>query len=54
MTQSQLDRAVARATGESVATVRGLGFSLMAAPRPARRRRRRRYRARPVRRAGRG
>ncbi|MBA4017583.1 MAG: hypothetical protein C0483_10460 [Pirellula sp.] len=28
MTQSELDRAVARATGDSVATVRHLGFQL--------------------------
>jgi hypothetical protein len=28
MTQADLDRAVARATGESVATVRRLGFQL--------------------------
>jgi hypothetical protein len=28
MTQSELDRAVARATGDSVATVRRLGFQL--------------------------
>jgi len=29
MTQSQLDRAVARATGESIATIRRHGFSVM-------------------------
>ena len=29
MTQAQLDRAVAAATGESLATVRTLGFSLL-------------------------
>ena len=28
MNQSQLDRAVARATGESLATIRRMGFSL--------------------------
>ena len=28
MTQNQLDRAVARATGESAATIRCLGFSI--------------------------
>ena len=31
MTQSQLNRAVASATGESCRTIRGLGFTLMAA-----------------------
>ena len=28
MTQSRLDRAVARATGESLATIRSMGFSI--------------------------
>jgi len=28
MTQSQLERAVALATGESVSTIRGLGFGI--------------------------
>jgi hypothetical protein len=34
MTQAQLDRAVARATGESVAFIRGMGFGLLSLPRP--------------------
>ena len=29
MTQSELDREISRATGESVATIRNLGFSLI-------------------------
>ena len=32
MTKSELDRAVARATGESLATIRSLGFSVVAVP----------------------
>jgi len=32
MTKSELDRAVARATGESLATIRSLGFSVLALP----------------------
>ena len=32
MTQRHLDRAVARATGESVATIRRLGFGLAGPP----------------------
>jgi len=32
MDQSQLDRAVARATGEPLATIRRMGFSLHASP----------------------
>jgi hypothetical protein len=34
MTQSQLERAVARATGESVSQIRQLGFSLVVVPSP--------------------
>lgn len=34
MNQTQLDRSVARATGESIATIRHLGFSEMLMPRP--------------------
>ena len=32
MTQYQLDRSVARTTGESLRTIRALGFALLAAP----------------------
>lgn len=35
MTQAELDRAVAAATGESVGTVRRLGFSIVEVPDPA-------------------
>ena len=34
MTQAQLDRSVARRTGESLRTVRNLGFQLQAGPAP--------------------
>jgi hypothetical protein len=39
MTQSQLERAVARATGESVSQIRHLGFSLVVVPAPKQQRR---------------
>lgn len=42
MTQSQIDRAVARATGEPVGVIQRRGFSLHGLPVPPRRRRRRR------------
>jgi hypothetical protein len=32
MTQAELDREISRATGESVTTIRSLGFSLIEAP----------------------
>jgi hypothetical protein len=48
--QSQLNQAVARATGESVHTIAGLGFSLLSLPKPARRSRRSRCRCGPRRR----
>jgi hypothetical protein len=32
MTQAQIDRAVARATGESIALIRSLGFSELCLP----------------------
>ncbi|MBI3464355.1 MAG: hypothetical protein HY000_15060 [Planctomycetes bacterium] len=32
MTKSELDRAVAHATGESLATIRSLGFSMLTPP----------------------
>lgn len=35
MTQAELDRAVAAATGESLATIRGRGFSIVEIPDPA-------------------
>lgn len=35
MTQSQLDRAVARVTGESVLTIRNHGFTLLETPSPS-------------------
>ena len=35
MTQANLDRAVARATGETVTEIRRLGFSLLIPPSPA-------------------
>lgn len=44
MTQSQIDRAVARATGESVGLIQRRGFSLHSLPVPLRRQRRRRPR----------
>lgn len=44
MTQSQIDRAVARATGESVGIIQRRGFSLHSVPIPLRRQRRRRPR----------
>jgi hypothetical protein len=44
MTQSQIDRAVARATGESVGLIQRRGFSLQNVPVPLRRYRRRRPR----------
>jgi len=34
MTQSDLDREIARTTGETVSTIRNLGFSLMEVPEP--------------------
>ena len=34
MTQRDLDRQVARATGETMSTIRNLGFSLVEAPEP--------------------
>jgi len=34
MTQSDLDREIARATGETVSTIRNLGFSLVDVPEP--------------------
>jgi hypothetical protein len=37
MTQAQLNRAVATATGESVRHIARMGFSLMALPTPSRR-----------------
>lgn len=48
MTQSQIDRAVARATGESVELIQRRGFSLHSMPVPLRRLRRRRPRRSPV------
>ena len=44
MTQSQIDRAVVRATGESVVLIQRRGFSLHSLPVPLRRQRRRRPR----------
>ena len=37
MSQSRLDRAVARATGESLATIRrlGFGYAVRSSPKPA-------------------
>ena len=40
MTQAQLNRAVAEATGESVQQIKRLGFQFLAGPAPRRRRRR--------------
>ena len=37
MTQSDLNRAVARATGETVSRIQRLGFSLVQCPRPVKR-----------------
>ena len=34
MTQRDLDRQIARATGESVSTIRNLGFSVLEMPEP--------------------
>jgi hypothetical protein len=34
MTQRDLDREIARATGENVSTIRNLGFSLIEMPEP--------------------
>ena len=34
MTRSNLHRAIARATGESLGTIRRLGFSLLGSPEP--------------------
>jgi hypothetical protein len=34
MTQAELEREIARSTGDSVATIRQRGFSLMQAPSP--------------------
>lgn len=48
MTQSQIDRAVARATGESVGLIQRRGFSLQNLPVPLRRHRRRRQRRSPA------
>jgi hypothetical protein len=48
MTQSQIDRAVARATGESVGLIQRRGFSLHNLPVPLRRYRRRRPRRSPA------
>lgn len=48
MTQSQIDRAVARATGESVDLIQRRGFSLQSLPIPQRRQRRRRQRRSPA------
>jgi hypothetical protein len=48
MTQSQIDRAVARATGESVDLIQRRGFSLHCLPIPQRRQRRRRQRRSPA------
>jgi hypothetical protein len=48
MTQSQIDRAVARATGESVGLIQRRGFSLHFQPVPLRRHRRRRPRRSPT------
>ena len=49
MTQPDLERAVARATGENRELIRRMGFSFIDVPRPRRRRRQRRRYATSVR-----
>ena len=50
MRQADLNRAVARATGETVDFIKGMGFSplVLKAPKPHSRRRRRHQRYRPL------
>jgi len=49
MTQPDLEREVARATGENRQLIRRMGFSFVDVPRPRRRRRQRRWYAATVR-----